>query len=99
MGGNIRTWAFKTVVFPSGSSFLITCPSAPLCRIPSLTKKSMPTVIIPLLLNPSNISFGDNIPTTRNNTTTVSNTIPGRILSHINAATIPARASNTNNIS
>ena len=95
----MRTCAFKTVVFPSGRSFLINCPKAPLWRIPSLTRKSIATVIIPLLLKPSSISLGVNIPTTRNNTTTESSIIPGRILSHTNAATIPARAINTNNIS
>ena len=27
--GSMRNWALNTVVFPIGSSFLITCPNAP----------------------------------------------------------------------
>ena len=98
-GGSILACALKTVVFPSGSSFLINWPKAPLCRTPSLTRKSMATVIIPLLLKPSSISLGVRMPTQRKNTTTVRRTIPGRILSHTKAAIMPIRASNTNTIS
>ena len=54
-GGSIRNCALKTVVFPSGNNFFISCPNAPLWRIPSLTRKSIPTVIIPLLLKPSSM--------------------------------------------
>ena len=57
--GNMRSCALKTVVLPCGSSFLISCPNAPDWRIPSLTRKSMATVIMPLLLNPSSISCQD----------------------------------------
>lgn len=64
-GGSILACALKTVVFPSGSSFLINWPKAPLCRTPSLTRKSMATVIIPLLLKPSSISLGVRMPTQR----------------------------------
>ena len=99
IGGSIRNCALKTVVFPSGNNFLMSCPNAPLWRMPSLTRKSIPTVIIPLLLKPSSISFGVNIPAQRNSTTTVSNTIPDLSPSHINAAIMPTNASNTNTIS
>ena len=61
--------------------------------------KLIEAVIIPLLLKPSSISFGVNIPTQRNSTTTVSNTIPGLSPSHINAPIMPTNASNTNIIS
>ena len=97
--GNMRSCALKTVVLPCGSSFLISCPNAPDWRIPSLTRKSMATVIIPLLLNPSNISLGVRIPAQRNNTTTEKSTIPGRILSRIKAITMPSSAKSTNMIS
>ena len=60
--------------------------------------KLIEAVIIPLLLKPSSISFGVNIPTQRNSTTTVSNTIPGLSPSHINAPIMPTNASNTNMI-
>ena len=59
----------------------------------------MATVIIPLLLNPSNISFGLRIPAHKNKTTTENNTIPGRILSNTNATTMPKSDKSTNIIS
>ena len=102
-GDGIREMNGKKIsinyIFPSGNNFFISCPNAPLWRMPSLTRKSIPTVIIPLLLKPSSNSFGVNIPAQRNSTTTVSNTIPGLSPSHINAAIMPTSASNTNIIS
>jgi hypothetical protein len=62
---------------------------------PSLIRKSNATVIIPLLLNPSNISFGVNIPKQRKSTVTENRIIPGRILSRTNAVTIPINPKNT----
>ena len=99
MEGNMRSCALQTVVFPCGNSFFTTCPNAPLWRIPSLTRNNSPTVIIPLLLNPSSISLGVKIPTQRKKTTTVSKTIPGLNLSHINAAIMPINAKSTNMMS
>ncbi len=75
------------------------CVKAPEFRTPSLTKNNKATVIIPLLLNPSSISFGVIIPAHKKDAATVNKIIPGRILSHINATIMPTKASNTNAIS
>ena len=95
MTGNIRACAFSTVVFFCGSNFLITCDNAPLWRTPSLTKNSIATVIIPLLLKPSSISFGERMPVHKNITTAENRIIPGRILSAIRAMSIPISTTRT----
>lgn len=73
--------------------------SAPLRRMPSLTRNSIATVIMPLLLKPSSISFGVMIPAHRNMTTTLSMIMPGRITSQTNAASMAPIQIRTNAIS
>ena len=97
--GKIRNCALNTDVLPCGSNFFITCPNVPDWRIPSLTRNSRATVIMPLLLNPSSISFGVRIPAHKNKTTTEKSIMPGRILSATKAATIPNNDNSTNTIS
>ena len=97
--GRMRSCALVTDVPFSGNSFLTTVVNAPLCRMPSLTRNSRATVIMPRLLNPATICLGVMIPATMNNTTRLSNTMPGRILSIISATSIPISPSNTKIIS
>ena len=97
--GRSRNWAFATVVFSYGNSFLTMVLSAPLCLIPSLTRKSNATVIMPRLLNPATICFGVIMPAAINTTTRDNKTMPGRILSSMRATSIPIRPSNTKIIS
>ena len=95
MLGSILSCALKTFIFLTGNNFSVSLVSAPLWRMPSLTRKSMATVIMPLLLKPSNISFGLSIPVHKNMTRTVNKIIPGLILSAINAASIPTSETRT----
>ena len=97
--GRSLSWAFMTVVSFSGSSFLTMVLSAPLCRTPSLTRKSRATVIMPRLLNPATICFGVMMPAAMNTTTIDSSTIPGRILSRIRAMSITVSPRRTKSIS
>ena len=64
--------------------------------MPSLTRKSNATVIIPLLENPSNMSFGVSMPAQRNTTAAENSIIPGRIRSFISASTTSKRTTTTN---
>ena len=81
MLGSMRIWALNTEVFSCGRSFLMTCVRAPLWRIPSLTRNSMATVIMPLFEKPSNTSLGVSIPAQKNRMTTEKSIMPGRIRS------------------
>ena len=97
--GRMRHCAFVTEAPLPGRSFLTTVPSAPLCRMPSLTRKSRATVIMPRLLNPATICLGVMMPAAMKTTTRLSNTMPGRILSMMSATSIPTSPSNTKMIS
>lgn len=54
---------------------------------------------MPRLLNPATIWLGEMMPAAMNTTTTLSSTIPGRILSSISATSMQTSPSNTNRIS
>ena len=99
MEGNMRACALNTVVLPCGRIRLMTCDKAPDCRTPSLTKKSKATVIMPLLLKPSSISFGVMMPKQRNTAVTVKSIMPGRITSFTKAANMPTSAKSTTRLS
>ena len=68
-----------------GSKRRRSASSKPDRRTPSLTRKSMATVIMPLLAKPSSSSLGDNMPAHMNTTAPEKSINPGRILSFINA--------------
>ena len=54
---------------------------------------------MPRLLKPATICWGLMMPATMNSTTTLSSTMPGRILSLIRAISIPISPSSTKSIS
>jgi len=67
----------------------------PECLTPSLTKKRMPTVSIPLFEKPATISLGVIIPIAIKKTATENNTNPGRIASLASANIITTITINT----
>ena len=67
--------------------------------MPSLTRKSNATVIMPRLLKPATICCGVMMPTAMNATTSDSSTMPGRILSMMSAVSIAASPISTKIIS
>ena len=99
MTGNTRSCARDTLDSLPGNSFFRMEDNAPLWRMPSLTRKSNATVIIPRLLKPATICLGEIMPATMNSTTKDSSTMPGRILSIIRATNMPTSPSKTKMIS
>jgi hypothetical protein len=96
MAGRRRAFVLVILAFFLGKRLIINCSNMPLLRTPSLTRKSIATVIMPLLEKPSRHSFGVSIPAQSIITTHENRISPGLSLSAINAHIINMRQSATN---
>ena len=95
--GNMRncTARMPPACFPCGNKRRSISSNRPERRTPSLTKKSMATVIMPLLENPSKSSFGVRMPAHRKTTAPDRRTNPGRMWSFTKARMTKAKTIRT----